>query len=379
MRRALASLSGHIRSFLACERGNIIAMFAAAAIPLTLAAGFGIDAAKAYAVKVRLGAALDAAALAVGSSNPAQYTTAQLQQRMSNFFYANFPANSPIGTPQPPTMTVDPNNSNLLDFTATATVNTVFMRMVGLNTLTVNVANQITRGITSVELALVLDNTGSMMCGDGETSNCSQGTAHIDSLRTDAQQIIDTLFASSVDTSKLKIAVVPYVTAVNIGPAASSTGLLNTLVPNASGVYKDYNGNKIVDPTGANIVYDPTQTSLATNAWKGCVIEPTATNEDNTGSGPDINDPALWQNLTFTAYNWKNGGSSSFTGSNNTWYVSSKNPKAKIQYVEIDGDYITATNNSYGPNLSCPTPIVRLTNNQANSRCGGNKYDVLGQ
>ena len=365
MRRALASLSGHIRSFLACERGNIIAIFAAAVIPLTLAAGLGIDAAKAYSVKVRLGAALDAAALAVGSSNPSQFTNTQLQQRLNNYFYANFPANSAIGTPQPPTMTPDPNNSNLLNFTAQANVDTVFMRMVGINTLTVKVANQITRGITTVELALVLDNTGSMMCGDGGMSNCSSGTAHINALKTDAQQVVDTLFKSSADTSKLKIAIVPYVTAVNIGPAASSTGILNTLVPNVSGVYKDYKGNKILDPTGANIVYDPTQTSLATNAWKGCVIEPTALNEDTNGSGPDINDPALWPNLTFTAYNWKTGGSSSYGNNNNTWYISSKTPPAKIQYKEIDGDWLTATNNSYGPNLSCPTPIVRLTNNQA--------------
>jgi len=370
MRRPLASLSRHIRSLLACERGNIIAMFAAAAIPLTLAAGIGIDAAKAYAVKVRLGAALDAAALAVGSSNPAQYTNAQLQQRMNNYFFANFPANSPIGTPQAPTMTVDPNNSNLLDFSATANVNTVFMRMVGLNTLTVSVSNQITRGITSVELALVLDNTGSMMCGDGGISNCSSGTAHIVSLKTDAQQIIDTLFAASIDTSKLEIAVVPYVTAVNIGPAASSTGLLNTLVPNVNGVYKDYKGNKILDPIGANIAYDSSQTSLATNAWKGCVIEPTATNEDTTGSGPDINDPALWPNLTFTPYYWKSGTTNNFTGvsgsqSINAWYLTNKSPKAKIQYQEINGNVNSATTNSYGPNLSCPTPLVRLTNNQA--------------
>ena len=146
MRRALTSLSSQIRSLLACERGNIVAMFAAAAIPLTLAAGLGIDAAKAYSVRVRLGAALDAAALAVGSSNPSQFTNAQLQQRLNNYFYANFPANSPIGTPQPPVMTVDPNNSNLLNFTATANVDTVFMRMVGINTLTINVANQISNG-----------------------------------------------------------------------------------------------------------------------------------------------------------------------------------------------------------------------------------------
>lgn len=318
MRRALASLSGHIRSLLVCERGNIVALFAAAAIPLTLAAGIGIDAAKAYSVKVRLGAALDAAALAVGSSNPAQYTTAQLQQRMNNFFYANFPANSPIGTPQPPTMTVDSTNNHLLNFTVTATVDTVFMRMVGINTLTVSVANQVTRGITGLELALVLDNTGSMLCGDG--GGCST-PSHISALITDANAIIDTLFAASADPTRLKIAIVPYVTTVNIGSACGNTATQGS--PCVPLPYKDIYGNLIKDLNNNNITFDPTQTEN-TPEWRGCVIEPTSTppnppsntTEDASNSGPDFSEPTGGWTQPWTAFYWKPQTNSTFT---NVW------------------------------------------------------------
>jgi Flp pilus assembly protein TadG len=48
------------------REGAIAIIFALCAIPAVIAAGMAIDVGRAYMVKVRLGAALDAAALAVG-------------------------------------------------------------------------------------------------------------------------------------------------------------------------------------------------------------------------------------------------------------------------------------------------------------------------
>ncbi len=356
MCRALTLLSSWIKALLTCDRGSVIATFAAAAIPLTIAAGLGIDAARAYTVKVRLGAALDAAALAVGSSNPAQYTTAQLQTRLNNFFFANYPATSSIGMPVTPTMTYDPANNHIINFTATATVNTVFMRLAGINSLTVNVTNQITRGISGLELALVLDNTGSMLCGDN-AGNCSQGVppSHITSLVVDANEIVNTLFATSTDVNKLKIAVVPYVTTVNVGPAFSSAGVLNTylLTP-----YKDIHGATIKDFNNNNITYDATQTEN-TKEWKGCVIEPTTANEDTTHIGPDITEPSGGWTTPWNAFYWKpNTNASGY----NDWNLTTK----PVNYLHTDGNVSNAWNNSKGPNNGCPTALVRLTNNQTN-------------
>src|SRR5262249_34049445 len=136
--------------------------------------------------------------------------------------------------------------------------------------------------------------TGSMMCGDGMIPLCSQGVppSHISSLAADATSIVNTLFSNSLDTSKLKIAVVPYVTAVNIGPAFSQSGTLDTYVPKVGGTYYDYKGNPITNSyTGGSVAYDPTQGSTSQD-WKGCVVEPTDANEDTTGIGPDISEPA---------------------------------------------------------------------------------------
>jgi Flp pilus assembly protein TadG len=388
-------IATQVKSWIRSRDGNVGMIFAIAAIPLIIAAGMGIDMARVYAMRVRLGAALDAAALAVGSSNPASFTTAQLQQRMTNYFNANYPS-AALGTPTAPIMTYAAGGNNIINFTATATIPTTFMRLIHVNSLTATVSNQVTRGITGLEVALVLDNTGSMMCGDN-ASNCGQNVppSHMDTLRTDAQNIVDTLFAASTDPTKLFISVVPYVTAVNIGPAMGSQ--LNAYVPSTGGVYYDTQlpqPKPILDANGANIVYDPSQ-SPTSQEWIGCVVEATTPGEDNSGIGPDISEPPSvgWTpgNTSFTPYYWQNASGAPPYGSDegwltsgsttyyNTWNVptSVTNNKVttvtqhpKAQYIEVDnGDYSNDSNsailNSYGPNLGCPTPLVRLSNNQA--------------
>ena len=364
-----AAIAARLVRFARRRDGNIALIFGLCAIPVIVGAGVAIDAGRAYMVKMELESALDSSALAVASSSG--LTAAQLQSRLQSYFSANYASASAISQDLTVTMT-DPTQP-VINVTATAQVPTTFLRLVDIDTVTVAANNQVTKGTNALELALVLDNTGSMMCGDGYPTTCDT-PSHISTLRTDGQDIIDTLFADSADPSMLKIAIVPYVTAVNIGPAMSQSGILNTNVPSTSGVYYDYKGVAIKDPTGANIVFDSTQTSTATNAWKGCVVEPTLPNEDASGDGPDITEPAGgWTGATmgswWTAYYWKSGTATSYNGfnteSDNTWYITTKNPKQKIQYEEIDGNVSTATDDSYGPNLSCPTPLVRLTNTQA--------------
>jgi Flp pilus assembly protein TadG len=355
--RCIFRLIRRLKSLRTAADGQVAMIFGLAAIPVTVAAGMGIDMTQAYIVKVRLTAALDSAALAVGSSNPAKYTTAQLTTRMQNYFNANFPATSLVTNPMPltPTMTVDPNDANIVNFAVSATVPTSFMRIVGINTMTVNASSQMTRGVSGLELALVLDNTGSMLCGDGGNSNCSQGVppSHITSLVTYSNEIVNTLFSQSTDISKLRIAVVPYVTTVNVGPALSQSSTLNTYVPSP---YKDIGGNLIKDFNNNNITYDSTQTEN-TPQWRGCVIEPTTSNEDTTGIGPDITEPNGGWAGPWTAFYWKPNTNASGT---NDWNLTTK----PISYLHQDGQVNYDWQNSKGPNNGCPTPIVRLTNTQ---------------
>ena len=67
-----------LRRLMHQQDGNIAGLLGVSVIPLVLAGGTATDMAQAYAVKVTLGAALDAAALAVGSSDPTKLNAAQL-------------------------------------------------------------------------------------------------------------------------------------------------------------------------------------------------------------------------------------------------------------------------------------------------------------
>jgi hypothetical protein len=235
-----------LRRLISRREGNIAIMFGLAAIPLVVAVGMAIDISRAYSVRTRLGAALDDAGLALGASwplctgsnGPNCYTQAQLDGRLQTYVIANFPSGK-LGSIGTPTFTV---STDKLTYTinGTASVKTSLMNIIGISSLSVAATSVISKGI-GLELAMALDNTGSMLANN-----------NIDTLRTASKQLIDDLFAKTSTTSQLKISVVPYVTAVNLPPLlATQAGILTNASP---------------------LAYDPTQAD--DTKWRGCVMEP---------------------------------------------------------------------------------------------------------
>jgi Flp pilus assembly protein TadG len=228
---------------LAVRRDGAVAMlFGLAAIPVVIAAGMALDTTRAYLVKTRLAAALDAAALAVGSQATNQ-TSTQLTTALKNFFFDNYCKAVPSGTTVTQcTSTVATDygisvqatssiTSATVTYTASATVPTTFMRLVGVNSLPVTVKAQTTK-FPGMEVAVVLDNTGSMLCGENEgtASVCGAGevTSDTDCTNTSDASRICTLRRASLDfiatlqgaitaPESIYMSIVPFVTTVNIG------------------------------------------------------------------------------------------------------------------------------------------------------------------
>ncbi len=118
---------------LAQQREGAVAMLVGLfAIPLVIAGGIATDVGRAYSVKVRLGAALDAAALSVGSET--NQTATQLSTDLQNYFVANYPSTA-LGNNV--TVTPVPANADLtastVNYQAQATVPMVFMQLIGIN------------------------------------------------------------------------------------------------------------------------------------------------------------------------------------------------------------------------------------------------------
>src|SRR5579862_3384018 len=93
MAKILAAARYFLRS-LERRDGAVLVWFGVTAIPLLLAVGIAIDIARAYAVKVRLGAAVDDSGLAVATTlDP----TIDANTHLNKYFYGNF-ASTQIGT-----------------------------------------------------------------------------------------------------------------------------------------------------------------------------------------------------------------------------------------------------------------------------------------
>lgn len=233
-----------IQSYLYDTRGAIALVFAAA-IPLVIGAvGLSTDMAFAYLVKQRLSHALDAAAVAAAASSN---DGADMEAKINQFFEQNY-ASYKTGTPSEISVTLD--GSDII-VSATANYETYFMRIFGIDDLDIYAESTVAREIIGLEVAMVLDVTGSM-------NTYVDGVRNIDALKTASENFVNILFDRAIFEDTIKIGVVPYSTAVNVGPY----GLGET--PDGS-AYGD--GNEFVDNPDD---IDFNQSDF--NTWYGCVL-----------------------------------------------------------------------------------------------------------
>jgi len=249
---ALASLRRLARS----RDGNVAMLVGLFAIPLVIAGGIATDVGRAYLVKIRLGAALDAAALAVGSET--NHTATQLADDLQHYFTANYPSTA-LGTSV--TVAPVPSTADLaattVNYRAQATVPMVFMPLIGINNINVSVTAQ-TKKTTGLEIAIVLDNTGSMLCGanEGSPSTCgadvvasdttctdSTNNSRICTLRNASINFVNTLTSAINSSQQLYMAVVPYVTTVNVGDSFCTSATSCSNITATSGNFTDLRGN----------------------------------------------------------------------------------------------------------------------------------------
>ncbi len=276
------------RAFWADDRGAIAFIFALCMPAFVGAAGIAVDIAQAYNVKNRLGNALDKAALAAGSTAG---TEAEVRQRAIDFFNANYPDDK-IG--QSLSIEVELTDDSV-EVEAIARVDTTFMSMMGIEYIDVRETSGVMREVRGLEVAMVLDNTGSM-----STNN------NISAVRTASNNFIGILFDAAADPNDIKIAMVPYSSAVRIGRYGLG------LNPNGS-AYSD----------GSVFVRLPSGVSYTTNknsstGWYGCVIEHRSTNFSAAATHVTNSYGQLWRTATqcSTASNCRGHGWDGNSGSN---------------------------------------------------------------
>jgi Flp pilus assembly protein TadG len=203
--RGLNALCRTIRSFATDRRGNTALIFGLAVIPIVGAVAAAIDYSRANAARTAMQAVLDATTLMI-SKEAVDLQSAQIQQKARSYFTSQFRRRDVKGLKL--TFSLVTNGPG--DFTvvgqASGKLDTAIAQVIGYKQIDIGTNSQVRWGYKGIELALALDNTGSMAQKNKITE-----------LKSAVKLLFSTLKANSKTSGDTKIAVIPFNTVVNIG------------------------------------------------------------------------------------------------------------------------------------------------------------------
>jgi Flp pilus assembly protein TadG len=182
------------------ERGAALLLFTIMLVPMLAVVAVAIDLSRVLLIKQKLVNAADAAALAVGARSglSSDEATAMAQ----SFIRAHYP-DAEFGDLQG--FNVVPGTTQV-DVIVTARIPMTFLQVINVTTMDITVHSQAARAQRKLEIALVLDRTGSM------------AGKKITDLKAAAKDLIDiVVWDNQTDTYYSKVALVPYAAGVNVG------------------------------------------------------------------------------------------------------------------------------------------------------------------
>jgi Flp pilus assembly protein TadG len=184
------------------REGNVVITFALALVPIVGAVGAAVDYSQANSARSAMQAALDSTALML-SKEASLLNMTQLNQKGTEYFKALF--NRPRVTGITVTASYLPTDGKL-DMTAVGMQKTDFMGLMGQSSLELRVNSTVRWGMKKLELALVLDNSGSM----GSSGKMA-------ALKTASKDLLKILEKAAPKPGDVKVAIIPYDANVNIG------------------------------------------------------------------------------------------------------------------------------------------------------------------
>jgi Flp pilus assembly protein TadG len=290
----LKRLYDRLRAFGAAARGNVTLTFALALLPMVGLVGAAVDYSRATAARTGMQMALDATALAMARDVSSMNDPALLQTAQQHFVALfNYPEAENVQL----TTSYEGGNGPIV-FTATARIKTEFMRVMGFDSLSIAATSTAAWSNTKLQVALVLDNTGSMSEFD-----------RIGALKIASHRLLKILKGAAKNPGDVQVAIIPFSNDVNVGKNNANASWIEWSLWDAlMGLVNSKNKNR--------------------SAWSGCVTDreqpyntlATQPKSSNSGSG-------------------SSGSGSSGSGSS----------KATLFPA-------------YQPSYGCPIPLIPLTN-----------------
>lgn len=198
------------------EAGNFAVIFAVAAPVLLASMSIAVETSSIMKDRVQLQNALDAAALATGKQLATTVDEDELSLYARNFFEANLDSSLDLSKVSFGFNFVDAVDSGKrIRLTANYDY-PVSMKILGLDEVLLDITSEVTAGNRTIEVAFVIDNSGSM----GSYTGSSWDT-RMEKAKEAATSLTNQLFALANISNKpdpVKISVVPFGHSVNIGP-----------------------------------------------------------------------------------------------------------------------------------------------------------------
>ena len=256
--------------------GGVGPVLALSALPLFGVVGAAIDYGRVATVRTEMQNSLDATALML-SKEAQGMSGADIGTKASAYFNAlftnpqatNIQITEEFGSPQ--------EGNFSLKIRGSATVNTLFARLFGQSAITFSASTEVLWGIKKLNLALVLDNTGSMAQNQKMTN-----------LKAAAHNLLTTLKNAAKQPGDVKVAIVPFATDVNVGKS------------NVNASWIDWTDWEAANGTCSNNTYTSkstceshgkTWTPKAHSQWNGCVNDRDQ-NNDVSNTVPVAGSPA---------------------------------------------------------------------------------------
>ena len=255
----LSSACQFLSRFPRDERANVAPIFAIAVIPILGLTGTAVDYSNANAARTALQAALDSTALTL-SKEANGLTQDQLNAKATQYFTANISNSEAKNIVVTPVFSTPQAGNFVLSLSASAAVDLRFMKVFGHSSLPIASSTEVKWGIKKLELAMVLDNTGSMA-----------SSSKMSNLKIAAQNLLTTLKNAAKKAGDVKVAIIPFDVTVKLGNS-----------------YKD------------EFWIDYNQNDISKNSWEGCVEDRdrnasgVAVNNNTKDTTPVSNDDHTW-------------------------------------------------------------------------------------
>jgi Flp pilus assembly protein TadG len=331
------------------QSGNVAILFALTAVPLVALMGGGVDVTRHHRHKTEILNAMDAAALALVKRGAK--TDAEADAFVNSYIDTMLPKDRREAMLHLPAFDATRIEGGYRVAVA-GSMDTAFLPVIGLRHMPLALETEVVTAKMNFEVALALDNTGSMAQRN-----------KIGALRKAANKLLDTLYKDPGALRRVETALVPFVTGVNIrGEAFDSSWIDRTgTAPHAMDIF-----DRPVDRVAL------AERVVPREGWKGCV-------EARTGNADLDDTPPTDAATRWLPWFWPDERD----GRNGNDYVNDQSNGSTLERLRNTAKYdrpiLSARYRNYdeddgeGPNRSCAGPIVELT------RDVGRMRDAIGE